>query len=137
MRRADKYPETEVFHFYNKNPKGRINGDCVIRAVATFFDITWEECVCEMTECGLKRGLILNDRKNIKNYLASKGFSKQPQPRKPDGTKYTAGEFCRELAKKNKRYILSLAGHLVVVVNGKLWDIWDCSDRCVGNYWVK
>ena len=34
MKRQDKYPETETFHFHNANPKGRLlAADCVARAV--------------------------------------------------------------------------------------------------------
>lgn len=137
MRRTEKYPETATFHYFNKNTLGRINGDCVVRAVATFLDISWEQCVREMTECGLKTCLIINDRKNIENYLAEKGYKKQPQPRKADGTKYTADEFCKELASFGKRYVLSLAHHETAVINQKVYDIWDCTEKTVGNYWVR
>ena len=35
MKRQDKYPETETFHFHNANPKGRLlAADCVARAVS-------------------------------------------------------------------------------------------------------
>ena len=33
MRRQDKYPDTEVFHYFNANPKNRITTDCVVRAI--------------------------------------------------------------------------------------------------------
>ena len=68
-----------------------------------------------------------------------KGWNKHPQPRKDDGTKYTVREFCQRLAKPGERYVVSMAGHLVAVVDCKAWDIWDCTDvlltKCVGNYW--
>lgn len=69
MTRQEKYPETPTFHYHQANPHNRINGDCVIRAISVFLGISWTECVKEMTECGLKKGLILNahaqkDRQN-------------------------------------------------------------------------
>ena len=35
MKRQDKYQDTDYFKFYNANPKNRLAGDCVIRAIAT------------------------------------------------------------------------------------------------------
>ena len=32
-----------VFHFYNANPSGKRTTDCVIRAISTATDQTWEE----------------------------------------------------------------------------------------------
>jgi hypothetical protein len=136
MTRQEKYPETPTFHYHQANPHNRINGDCVIRAVSVFLGITWTECLKEMTECGLKKGLILNDKANIELYLASKGIRKMPMPRRADRTRYTAGEFCKELASHDKRYLLSLAHHETVVVNQKVWDIWNCTGKSVGNYWI-
>ena len=70
-----------------------------------------------------------------------KGWGKNPQPRKADGTKYTVAEFCTKLAKPGQRYLVSMAGHVVAVVDCKAWDTWDCTDwrytRCVGNFWSK
>lgn len=137
MTRANKYPETATFHYYNNNPKARIGGDCVARGVALFLNITWEECVREMTECGLKHGLVFNDRKTIDLYLKEKGYEKMKQPRRRDDTKYTVKEFCEELATKNKRYLVSVASHVTVVLNNKVWDTWNCGWKSVGNYWER
>lgn len=136
MTRKEKYPETPTFHYHQANPFNKINGDCVVRAVSVFLGITWGQCIREMTECGLKKGLIVNDPENIANYLAEKGIKKQKMPRRLDNTRYTASEFCKELAQEGKRYLLSLANHETVVVNKKVWDIWDCTKKSVGNYWI-
>lgn len=39
MKRQEKYPETRTFHFHNANPKNRITGDCVTRALCTALEI--------------------------------------------------------------------------------------------------
>lgn len=137
MRRTDKYPETDCFHYHNQNPKNRMGCDCVARAISLFLGIPWDQCIRELTECGIKHGYVHDDPKCFDTYLASKGFFKMSQPRRDNGKKYTAGEFCRELTSIDKTYILSMANHLTCVVNNKVWDIWDCTDKCVGNYWVK
>lgn len=42
-----------------------------------------------------------------------------------------------ELATKNKRYVVSVASHVTVVLNNKVWDTWNCGWKSVGNYWER
>lgn len=138
MKRQDKYPETSTFHYYNANPKNRITGDCVFRAFALAMQQDYNTTVMEMAELMCKTGYALNDAKGEFKYLESKGWVRHPQPRKPDGTKYTGKEFCKLLAKKNQRYIAHIGGHhMVAIVGGKVNDIWDSTNGCIGNYWTK
>jgi len=66
------------------------------------------------------------------------GFQKMKQPRKEDGTKYTGKEFCQRVAKPNVKYVANIGGnHTVAIVDCKVWDIWNSTDGCIGNYWVK
>jgi hypothetical protein len=136
MNRKEKYPDTSVFHFHNENPKGRITGDCTFRAIARATGKSWEEVVREMAEMSIKTGYAVNDKKGIEKYMESIGWIKMPQPRRVDGTKYTGAEF----AKKNlgNRIVCMIGGHHVTcIIMGKVNDIWDCTNKCVGNYWVK
>lgn len=138
MKRQDKYPETRTFHYYNANPKNRITGDCVFRAFALAMNQDYNKTVMEMAELMCKTGYAMNDVKGIAKYLEMKGWTKHAQPRKLDKTKFTGEEFCQTLAKKNKRYIANIGGgHTVAIVNCKVWDIWDSTDGCIGNYWTK
>lgn len=45
MTRQEKYPDTDVFHYYNANPKNRITGDCLYRAIATACEKPYNEVV--------------------------------------------------------------------------------------------
>lgn len=137
MKRQDKYPETETFHFHNANPKGRMGCDCVVRAISVFLDASWEETYKELAEVGIKRGYMPNDPKTYTDLLAMCGFSRRPQPRKEDNTKFTGEEFCREIARPGKTYVVSMANHLSVIKDCKVWDIWDCTGKTIGNYWEK
>lgn len=134
----EKYPETKTFHYYNANPKNRVTGDCVFRAFTLALQQDYNATVMEMAELMCKTGYALNDTKGISKYLELKGWTKHPQPKKPNGTKYTGKEFCEKIAKKNVRYIANIGGHhTVAIVNGKVNDIWDSTDGCIGNYWTK
>ena len=150
MKRANKYPETGTFHFYNANPKGRITGDCAFRAIATATGKKWEEVVMEMAEYSCKTGYAINDKKGIERYLKSIGWEKRSQPRYSDGSKYTGREFCylldEMLGGTGKNVIADIGGHHIVCIkaynNGKtiqykVHDIWDSTNKCIGNYWVQ
>lgn len=136
--RQEKYPDTATFHYYNANPKNRVTGDCTFRAIATALERPWADVVMEMAELSVKTGYAINDRKGIERYLKEQGWVKMPQPRKADGTKYTGKEFCKLKAKSFERYVANIGGHhIVAIVDRRVWDIWDSTDGCIGNYWVK
>lgn len=136
MTRQEKHPETRTFHYYNANPKNRITGDCWCRAICTALQIPYNQVVMEMAELQCKTGYDASEL--IARYLESKGWTKHKQPRKADNTKYTGKDFCLKMAKKHIRYVANIGGHHVVaIVNGKVYDIWDSTGGCIGNYWTK
>lgn len=153
MRRPDKYPDTEYFHYHNENPKNRITGDCAFRAIAKGLEQDYRTTVMEMAQMMCETGYALNDKKGEDKYLKSKGWGKHYQPKKPDGTKYTGKEFCRLLEQySNPRFgkntlrgnvIAHIGGHHIVVFvreenrKYRCYDIWDCTEGCIGNFWVK
>ena len=137
MKRQQKYPETSAFHYYNANPHNRFGGDCVVRALCTAMNQTWEQTVRELTELGIKYGYLLNDDKCYAKYLEQKGWVKHKQPRMWDNTKLTGKDFC-SIVDKSKPVIAHIGGHhIVAIVNGQVNDIWDSTDGCIGNYWIK
>ena len=148
MTRQQKYPETSTFRYYNANPKGRITTDCVIRAISTATEIPYHQVVMEMAELQCKTCYDDGDAKLYDQYLKSKGWVKYKQPRKPDGTKYTGKEFCKEASQRfellDRNIIANIGGGHIVCIKAnsfyeghKVWDIWDCTHKCIGNYWIK
>lgn len=138
MKRQDKYPETSTFHFYNANPKGRFTGDCRIRAIAAACDVPYNQVVMDLARIQCETGYDQCEKQGIGILLKEYGWVKQSQPRKDDNTKYTGEEFCKYLANKNIKYVAHIGGHhLVAIVNGKVYDTWDSTDGCIGNYWIK
>lgn len=134
----EKYPDTKVFHFFNANPKNRITCDCWLRAICVGLNEEYNKVLMELVQIHLKTGYELSSGKAVEKYLASNGWVKMRQPRKADNTKYTGAEFCKKLAKPNTRYIANIGGHhMVAIVDRKVWDIWDSTSKCIGNYWVK
>lgn len=153
MKRERKYPDTDVFIFHNANPKNRMTGDCVYRAVATVTGQPWETVARDLTELAIKTGYAPSTKECYGRYLESKGFKKEKQPRKLDGTKYTGAQFCKVL----QRHLFSSSrlkvlrdggitvspcifahiggGHVAAIIDGKVNDTWDSTDGCIGNYW--
>jgi hypothetical protein len=120
--------------FYNANPKKLLSSsDCVIRAISKALNKSWEDVYMDLVKIGLETKAMPSQKKTFEKYLNELGYATEKQPRKEDNTKYTADEF----AKKNKKgiYIINLANHLSVLVDGKIYDTWNCSRKCVGNYW--
>ena len=121
---------------YNANPKNKKTGDCVIRAISFATNTKWEVIYRNLSEQGIKKGLMINDSKNWKRYLETLEYEIQKLPRRPNNQRYTLEEFCDEIAEDNKTYIVNIANHLTVVKNKNLYDTWNCCKKYVGNYWV-
>lgn len=148
MKRQDKYQDTSTFHFHNANPKNKITGDCVIRAISTAMERPYNEVYKELFEFSVKYGYMLNDKKCYEKYLEAQGWTKHAQPRKDDNTKYTGWEFCERLSTDitavGKTIIAHIGGHHLVCIKEtgrcgyhKVHDHWNSTDGCIGNYWTK
>lgn len=136
-KRQQKYPNTATFKYDNRNPKGRITGDCEMRAISGALGKDWCEVVRGLAELACETGHSPFVAENYGLYLERHGFKKYKQPRHDDGTKYTLKEFIEE--HKRGTFVVNLPSHLTVVKAGKCHDIWDCtkSSKRVGNYWGK
>lgn len=157
MRRQDKYPDTKYFHFHNANPHNRITTDCVIRAISTATGIDYNTVVMELAEYQCKTGFDPSEKETYGKYLESKGWKKYKQPKRHDGTKYTgvafceiqqtwAGDYCNynhwecgdAEIRCSDRIVAHIGGHHVVaIVDGKVYDHWNSTGGCIGNYWIK
>ena len=149
MKRQEKYPDTETFHWHNENPKNKITGDCVLRAIATATGLSWDEVLDGLCEVAKKYKYSIGDDKCYGRFLKELGWSKQKQPRKDDNTKYTGEEFCYQLQEDpwiftgkesvgHTPIVAHIGGnHVVCIKDRRVWDIWDSTDGCIGNYWVK
>ena len=138
MTRQQKYPDTATFHYYNANPKNRITGDCRIRAIAVACEVPYNQVVMDLAQIHCETGYDQTANQGISILMERYGWVKHKQPRKPDNTKYTGKEFCEQIAKKDVKYFCNIGGnHEVAIVDGKVWDIWDSTYKCIGNYWTK
>ena len=130
-----KYKETPIFHFHNANPKDKNANDCVARAISVALSQSWEDTIREMTECGLKLGLVFNETKCIEKYLKDKGWEKYKEPRDQNNKKISVAQFLKRPG-SDKGVIVAFVGshHTSLIVNGVVWDTWDCSKKTMHSY---
>ena len=130
-------PDTETFKYFNANPKGNHTTDCVVRAICMALGESWEDISRVLSEFAISNFMSPCDPKLYEKFLYSIGVAKRSQLRKENGKKYTAGEFAK-LKWVESRTVIAHVGshHLSCFKDGKLLDIWDGSNKCVGNYWI-
>lgn len=132
-----KKPEdTTVFHFVNKNPKGRKTNDCVIRALCNAMDKDYFEVYDDLCALGKKMCKMPNDKPVYSKYLEMNGWIKHNQPRKDNNRKVYAFEMATDFPCK---VAIANVGshHLSCLKNGKWEDIWNCTGKAIGNYWTR
>lgn len=133
--KIDYKANTNYFKKENVNPKNKKAADCVARAISKATGISWEQVIRELTEYGIEKGLVFNEKATYGSWLVENGWMMQKQPRKSDNTKYTVKEFTSLYSQGI--YIIGVANHLTVVIDGYIYDTWNCGSKTVGNYWIK
>lgn len=140
-KKRNKPQDTDYFHYYNANPKGKDTSDCVVRALCGVLpEKTYKQILNELVELSLKTGYFVNHKSCYQKYLQMNGFVKMKQPRHSDNTKYMGKQFCYKLRddKNKSRIFASIGGHHVVsIVDNKIYDTWNSAGGCVGNYFYR
>lgn len=135
--KTKKQKDTKFIHFYNANPNKKRTGDCVVRAISVATDKSWDDVLDELIGVAHNVKTAPNDVDCYSKYLEDNRFTKCKQMRKKDNTKYTGQEFIKKIKKDDIIVCHMGAHHLTAIKNKKIWDTWDCSNGCVGIYWIK
>lgn len=123
-----------MFKYKNKNKLGRIVGDCVIRAISTLLNQTWDETYIGIVIQGFISADMPSSDDVWGDYLFYKGYERCVLPHKcPDCL--TVREFAERY--DTGRYLLFVGGHVVAVINGKYYDTWDSGDKVVIYFFQK
>ncbi len=123
----------------NVNPKHRKTGDCSTRAITSVLGISYQEVLKLQYEEALKTSYDTASKQVTERILAKFGYVKMKQPRKADGTKYLVAELDQLLTDEMMKngVLVSVAHHNTCIKEGYIIDIWNCSYKTVGNYYVK
>ena len=122
------------FKKVNINPKGKITGDCVVRALAVALNRDYLSVYTELFDISVETGYIINDKRVGEKLLAKNAFTKHKQPKKPNGKKYLVGEIDKLCS--DGIIVVTCAHHMTVVSGGVLLDTWDPRGKCISNYFT-
>lgn len=124
------------FEKMNINFKNKKTGDCVVRALAGASGKPYKQVAQELFDMWMKTGYVYNDKHTYEKWLEQNGFVKMKQPRKWDNTKYLVGEV-DQLINVQDVVVISVANHLTYVEYSTVYDLWDCRNKTIGNYYIK
>lgn len=119
--------------YYNPNPKKLETSDCVVRALCKATGKDWDTVFEELVTIGRELKVMPNSDEAWKEYMDRFGFIKHSLPVKKGKPRLRVDGFARSLGKKGT-YVLRVANHLVTCSDGFYYDIWDCGDSAVYNY---
>ena len=119
---------------YNSNPGKRKSGDCVVRAIAKATGKEWLDTFDGLVKISRKHYTMPSEKFTFTAYLKQEGFTMCRMPKHADNRRYTVEQFADE--NPQGIYIISVCKHLTVLIDGTLYDTWDCSRKAVGNYWT-
>ena len=123
-----------MWHYINKNPKGRCVGDCTVRAISMATNNGWAETYLDLCLFGLLMADMPSANAITAAYLKKNGFQRKNIPETcPDY--YSVKDFCKE--HKDGIFILGTGTHMVAVINGDYYDAWDSGDELPVYYFEK
>lgn len=117
------------FVYYNNNPYGYTDEDCVTRAITLASGDDYDEVSRKLYLLG---ELMDCDKLNVDCYKflieTVYGF---PQVEFERGI--TIGEFMEQ--HPYGIYLIRMSGHITCLIDGQLWDLWDATDKEPTNIW--
>lgn len=115
-----------MYRYYNANSRGKIANDCVVRAISKAERKTWDETYEKLSDIAQYEGMLLDDVNFVESYL-DKRYKRVCHYSK------TIEEFMQE--HKKGTYLITMEGHITCVINGTLYDTFDCRKRRMWCAW--
>ena len=116
-----------MYEFYNENPLGRYEDDCVIRALSCATNRSWDAVYNELSDIAQHQATMMDNKYFVRGYLDTH-FKRIEYP--PYKVYQVAQKY------KNNIVICALFNHLVCVKYGKVLDTFNSSNRIVEDAWL-
>ena len=115
-----------MYKFHNQNSHQRYVDDCTVRAISLAEDKTWNYTYDKLSDMARSRGMMFNSVEFIEDYL-DYNYKRECH------SAITVGEF----AEQNNRgtYLVTMPNHITVIIDGTIYDTFDCSDRIMRCAW--
>jgi hypothetical protein len=126
-----------AYRYVNLNPLSNTTSDCAVRASALATNMSWDRTYDEMAELGRQMGLMPDQGAVWGAFLRKHGFKRAIIPNDcPDC--FSVADFADEHPRGI--YVLAIngnPGHVVTVIDGEYFDIWDSGDEIPSFYYYK
>ena len=116
-----------MYQFYNENPLGKFENDCVIRSLSCATRRSWDEVYDELSDLAQLNGTMMDDRNFVTWYLDSKYRRLLDLP-------LTVGEIAEKY--RNNIILCTMNGHICCLKYGIVYDTFDPRNRYVENAWI-
>ncbi len=116
-----------MYDFYNANPLGIFEDDCVIRSISCATNRSWDQVYDELSDLAQERGTLLDKKEFVRWYLDT-NFKRIKYP--PYKVYQVAKNF------KNSIVLCTMRGHICCIKYGIIYDTFDPSDREVEDVWL-
>lgn len=122
-------------HFvkHNENPLNNRVGDCVIRAISTALNQSWQLTFWGLCLKAFQKFDMPSSNAVWGEYLFDKGYKRIAIPN--DCKCYTVNDFCEDNPKGT--FILGTGTHVICVKNGEYYDIWQSGNELPIYYFRK
>ena len=110
----------------------RKRGDCVVRAITIALNLPYEVVFKSLCDLAKETGFFPNDDDTYGPYLKQNGWIKN-KPQRVNGHLKSLENF----NSKGITAIVSARSHLVCVIDGKIYDTYDCKFYCAYSYYTK
>ena len=123
-----------MFRYYNPNPVAAKVVDCSIRAVSKALNVDWEKAYVMLAVNGFIMADIMNANNVFASVLRQNGFDRKTIDNTcPDC--FSVKDFCKENPKGT--FVLGTGTHVVTVVDGNYYDVWDSGDEIPAYYFYR
>ena len=109
-----------MWRYYNANARGNSVNDCVVRAISMAEGTSWDETYEKLSDIAQHEGILLDDVRFVERYL-------DKRYRRACHYSKTVGEFMEENSKGI--FLITMPGHITVIIDGVLYDTFDCRNR--------
>lgn len=122
------------YTYANPHPKKILTGDCVVRAFSLAFNVEYLEMRRELNRVKRQYGMeSYRTMRFMHKYLRSLKVEKLTIRIEKGDSRPTAKEFYEMFG--DGVYLISMRRHMVTMIDGKILDTWDSSDRPIYTAW--
>lgn len=119
-----------MFKYLNLNPKKRIVSDCTVRAFALAHNISWYKSYDILSAYAREQCIVIDDTSFIDDFLSD---NYDYICYKCKGKRITVQEISELYP--HGTYLITMSGHITCMIDGDVYDIWDCTDKYAWRVW--